>query len=282
MTGSTCSRLICDKDYDKYVCDCRMAGTGCYMVLEEHYRVYPVTGSAKGTELQGNRSEHRKGTMGRIRNVAVVGMGALGLLFGQRIRENLGDEHLLFLMDEARKKRHSLDEYRINGKAVSFRMASPDEMKGPFDLIIVATKYSGLYEARDLIRTVVGPDTVIVSLLNGISSEKILAEVFEREQIIDCVAIGLDAVREGTSLTYQHMGRWQVGSVMKEQEKNLADLTQFLDASGIEYEVCSDIRRAMWNKFIKQQRNPEPKPQKRPEQKPGKKPRQKKQLKTML
>ena len=35
--------------------------------------------------------------MGRIRNVAVVGMGALGLLFGQRIRENLGDEHLLFL-----------------------------------------------------------------------------------------------------------------------------------------------------------------------------------------
>ena len=188
--------------------------------------------------------------MGRIRNVAVVGMGALGLLFGQRIRENLGDEHLLFLMDEARKKRHSLDEYRINGKAVSFRMASPDEMKGPFDLIIVATKYSGLYEARDLIRTVVGPDTVIVSLLNGISSEKILAEVFEREQIIDCVAIGMDAVREGTSLTYQHMGRWQVGSVMKEQDKNLADLTQFLDTSGIEYEVCSDIRRAMWNKFM--------------------------------
>ena len=189
-----------------------------------------------------------------------------------------------------RKKRHSLDEYRINGKAVSFRMASPGEMKGSFDLVIVATKYSGLYEARDMIRTVVGPDTIIVSLLNGISSEKILAEVFEREQIIDCVAIGLDAVREGTSLTYQHMGRWQVGSVMKEQDKNLADLTQFLDTSGIEYEVCSDIRRAMWNKFIKQQRNPEPKPQKKPEQKPGKrperkpgkKPRQKKQLKTML
>ena len=82
--------------------------------------------------------------MGRIRNVAVVGMGALGLLFGQRIRENLGDEHLLFLMDEARKKRHSLDEYRINGKAVSFRMASPGEMKGSFDLVIVATKYNAL------------------------------------------------------------------------------------------------------------------------------------------
>ena len=37
--------------------------------------------------------------MGKIGNVAVVGMGALGLLFGQRIRENIGDEHLFFLMD---------------------------------------------------------------------------------------------------------------------------------------------------------------------------------------
>ena len=43
-----------------------------------------------------------------------------------------------------RKKRHSLDEYRINGKAVSFRMASPGEMKGSFDLVIVATKYNAL------------------------------------------------------------------------------------------------------------------------------------------
>ena len=188
--------------------------------------------------------------MGKIGNVAVVGMGALGLLFGQRIRENIGDEHLFFLMDEDRKKRHSLDKYRINGKEVSFRMAAPEEAETPVDLVIIATKYSGLYEARGLVRTVAGPDTVIVSLLNGISSEEILAEAFPRKQIIDCVAIGMDAVREGTSLTYQHMGRWQIGSVMKEQEQNLAVLTDFLDLSGIEYEVCPDIRRAMWNKFM--------------------------------
>jgi 2-dehydropantoate 2-reductase len=37
---------------------------------------------------------------------------------------------------------------------------------------------------------------------------------------------------------------------MKEQEQNLAALTDFLDLSGIEYEVCPDIRRAMWNKFM--------------------------------
>ena len=37
---------------------------------------------------------------------------------------------------------------------------------------------------------------------------------------------------------------------MKEQDQNLAALTDFLDLSGIEYEVCPDIRTAMWNKFM--------------------------------
>ena len=186
----------------------------------------------------------------KIEHIAIVGMGALGLMFGQRIRDRLGDDKLCFLMDKDRKKRHCQDEYQINGKAVFFRTAIPEELDCPVDLVIVATKYSGLYEARDLIGPVVGQDTTIVSLLNGISSEEILAEVFPREQILDCVAIGMDAVRDGTYLTYQHIGRWQIGSIMKQQERRLTALAGFLDQAGIAYEVCADIKRAMWNKFM--------------------------------
>lgn len=188
--------------------------------------------------------------MKRIENVAIVGMGALGLLFGQKISENLGNDTLCYLMDAERKLRHSNDIYRINGKTVSFRMAAPEEMKSVPDLIVAATKYSGLFEAREMIRAVTGPDTTLVSLLNGISSEEILAEAIPRGQILDCVAIGMDAVREGTRLTYQNMGKWQIGSSVPGQENRLQTLTEFLDRSGIPYEVCEDIRKAMWNKFM--------------------------------
>ena len=186
----------------------------------------------------------------RIENVTIVGMGALGMLFGERIANSLGTDHLCYLMDRRRKERHAGDRYIINGKQVSFRMAAPDEVTGPADLVIVSTKYSGLYEARKLMRSVVDENTVIVSLLNGINSEDILAEVFPRIQIPDCIAIGMDAVRDGTSLIYQNVGKWQIGSSQPEQEELLLLLERFLAEAEIPYEVCPDIQKAMWNKFM--------------------------------
>ena len=186
----------------------------------------------------------------RIENVVIVGMGALGLLFGDQMEQKLGPGHVCYLMDSNRKQRHAGDQYMVNGRQVAFRMISPEEDVCPADLVVVATKYSGLYEARDLMRCVVNEDTTIVSLLNGISSEMILAEAYPRQQIVDCVAIGMDAVREGTSLTYMHMGRWQIGTSQPGQEERLAMLEDFLTCAGIPYEVCADIQKAMWNKFM--------------------------------
>ena len=188
--------------------------------------------------------------MNEIDNVMIVGMGALGLLFGQQIQNTLGAEHLCYLMDAGRKKRHSQDRYTINGEEMRFHLVSPEEIGAPADLVIVATKYSGLLDARELIRPAVSERTTIVSLMNGISSEQILAERFPRRQILDCVAIGMDAVRTGTSLVYDHMGGWQIGASVPGQEERLRQMTSFLDRAGIRYEVPENIRHAMWNKFM--------------------------------
>ena len=188
--------------------------------------------------------------MKNIENAAIAGMGALGLLFGQMIAENIGSEHLCFVMNSERRKRHSSDIYEINGKEVSYRMLCPEEVGTKTGLIIIATKYSGLREAAALIRPLVGEDTTIVSLLNGISSEEILAETYPADQIIDTVAIGMDAVRDGAKLTYKNTGKWQIGIRSEGQKERFENLTAFLDRAKIPYEVCADIRHAMWKKFM--------------------------------
>ena len=188
--------------------------------------------------------------MKQIDHAVIIGMGALGLLFGQRIQKNLGDEHLCYLMDERRRQRHAQDIYTINGEEMHFHLATPEELSAPVDLAIVATKYGGLSEARELLCSVISPDTTVVSLLNGIISEEFLAEAIPREQILDCVAIGMDAVRSGTALTYENAGGWQIGTAVPGQEERLKAVTAFLDRAGISYEVCADIKRAMWNKFM--------------------------------
>ena len=200
-----------------------------------------------------------------IKNVVIIGMGALGLLFGQRIHTALGDENFCFVMDDERARKHREDIYTINGEGVTFPILSSSEYlcsKRPSpDLIIVATKYSGLYQAREMAKELMDNDTTVISILNGISSEDILAEEIPRKQIIDCIALGMDAVREGTHLTYKNVGMLRVGlneresqqdrhDGMDSQQHRLDALKAFFEETEIPYEIRDDIRRDMWNKLM--------------------------------
>ncbi len=180
-----------------------------------------------------------------------MGMGALGLLFGQMINENNKDGENFFLMDEDRRKRHENDVYRINGREVHFPVRVPEECEGKkADLLMIATKYDSLRDAIKLSQCVVCEDTVIVSLLNGINSEEIISETFDRRRIIDCVPIGMDAMRDGSSLKYTKTGKLQIGARYDDQKEGLALLEDFFEKVSLPFEVCDDIVHAMWNKFM--------------------------------
>ncbi len=187
--------------------------------------------------------------MKKIERAAFVGMGALGLMFGQRIQENLGEESVTFLMDQERLARHRQDTYTINGQKVQFAMADTAEAK-PYDLVIVAVKYSALEETIAQIAPAIGEDTVIISVMNGITSEDMLAKRYTRAQVIDCVAIGMDAMRDGTSLQYTKMGKIQTGCTYPEQQENVERLVDFFERAHLPYEHHPNIRWAMWNKFM--------------------------------
>lgn len=187
--------------------------------------------------------------MKQIRQIAIVGMGALGLLYGEQIVGALGYDAVSFLVDEERFKRYKENVYTINEKVMQFKMTRVSEMK-PVDLVIVATKSTGLKSALDVMAPVVGEDTIIISVLNGISSEGILAERFGKERVLGCVAIGMDAMREGSKLQYCSKGRLQVGTLVSGQEGMLSRVVAFFEEIGQAYEVKEDIMQAMWGKFL--------------------------------
>lgn len=187
--------------------------------------------------------------MTEIKTTAVIGMGALGLLFGGKIADTAGKENVCFLMDAERLERHRKDVYTVNGQVKEYRLEDAAQAI-PADLVIISVKFGALREAIREMEKCTGPDTIIISLLNGISSEEIIAGQFDRNNIIDCVAIGMDAVREGTDLTYAHMGRLQIGSRSADQDAKVAALAGFFKRMGIPFEVVPDIKRAMWNKFM--------------------------------
>ena len=187
--------------------------------------------------------------MKRLENVTLIGMGALGTLFATILLESLPPESVTFLMDPERYEKYHAEPVLVNGTPVCFNMVTPDRAK-PADLVIVSTKATGLLAALDTLETSVGPDTIIMSLMNGITSEDILARKYGRGHILDCIAIGMDAMRDGTQLNYTQMGKIQFGSRTGTQGEEIQLVELYFDRAGVPFEVRSDIRRAMWFKYM--------------------------------
>jgi len=184
-----------------------------------------------------------------IKSVAIVGMGALGLMYGEHIQSRTGYGSVSFLMDRERIEKYSHAEFYVNNEKVDFSMVDGTKAE-PVDLVIVATKYNGLRGAAEIMKNAVDDHTVIISVLNGISSEKILAEYFDENQIIPCVALGMDAMRDDQKLDYTNKGSLRIGITKKEQESALNALTQYFDKVQMPYGVEEDIMHAMWCKFF--------------------------------
>ena len=184
-----------------------------------------------------------------INATAIVGMGALGLMYGDHIQKAKGYGSVSFLVDNERMSRYKDAAFSVNGEPVNFPLVEADTAT-TFDLVIEATKYLGLRSAMEVMEKAVGEHTVIVSVLNGISSEEILAEKYNPSNIIPCVALGMDAMRDGYSLNYCNEGSLRIGITSDAQSPALDALVQYFESIQLPHFVEPDIMHAMWGKFL--------------------------------
>ena len=81
----------------------------------------------------------------------------------------------------------------------------------------------------------VGENTVIRSVMNGISSEKIIGERYGHGRLIDTVAQGMDAMKFGSKLTYTKMGELRIGAEDASQKENLEQVAAYFDEIKMPY-----------------------------------------------
>ena len=177
-----------------------------------------------------------------IRTSALIGLGALGILFGRKM------PGVQVVADEARAARYAAQPTLCNGEACRFAYCAP-EAGEPVDLILVAVKATGLDAAIRDIAAFVGPDTVILSVLNGITSEERLEAAYPGH-VLWSVAIGMDANRSGRTLIFKSPGEIQFGERDGSITPRVAAVAQYLTACGIENEPCTDILYKQWHKLM--------------------------------
>ena len=144
-----------------------------------------------------------------IENVTIVGMGALGILYGDLMERTLGPGHVRFIAEGERLTRLQQEGAWCNGRKCDFTVT--DNTGEEAELLLFAVKMTALDEAMELAAPLVGEDTVILSLLNGVTSEEHIGQTFGPGKILYCVAQGMDAVREDNRLTYTQAGKLYLG-----------------------------------------------------------------------
>ncbi|CDE88639.1 TPA: ketopantoate reductase family protein [Candidatus Gastranaerophilales bacterium HUM_20] len=184
-----------------------------------------------------------------IKNVLICGVGAVGSIYADKI-QNFDSDSLRVLVDEQRLKRYLDNPIVFNGKELNFNYVLPDENNYKADLIIIATKFYGLEDAINNIKNFITDDTVILSLLNGVTSEEIIAKAYGRDKLLYSYFIGHSAIRTGNSVIHDDVNTIVYGSENEADNENVLRVKKYFDKAGINYKIPEDIKHSLWLKFM--------------------------------
>jgi len=187
--------------------------------------------------------------MKEIKNILVCGIGAIGSIYAEKIQKST-PENLRILVDKKRLEKYTKNPVIFNGKELNFNYVLPEEKDFKAYLVIIATKFDGLNDVVRNLENFVKNDTVILSLLNGVTSEKIIAAKYGCDKILYSYFIGHSAVRTGREVVHDDVNTLVFGSENPDDLNNVERVKKFFDKIGISYQIPDDIIRSLWLKYM--------------------------------
>ncbi len=187
-----------------------------------------------------------------ITDVALIGLGAVGAAYLTSVADNFPECRIRVIAAGERAARLRAGGIIYNGRRYMFDVAEPQDGT-PAGLLFVSVKNGQLSEAVGQAAAFVGPDTVIISPLNGVTSERKLAERFGAENVVYSYAIKLDATRRGAETVCGNEGWIVFGDERNEPgrlSENVLAVEEFFKRSHIEYEIPEDMIKSLWKKFM--------------------------------
>ena len=185
-----------------------------------------------------------------FKKVALFGAGAVGSFFYWNIRKD-PEVELYLIAEGERKERLEREGLWINGEQYFPLVKTPEEGRGA-DLLIVATKQAALEENLETIKTLVGEKTLVISPLNGVTSEELIASVVGEEPVIYSV-IRVSSARKGNQIHFppeKEKTRFSIGEKGKTiASERVIALQEFLDRHNIQTQIKEDILQDEWAKY---------------------------------
>ncbi|WP_266205492.1 ketopantoate reductase family protein [Pontibacter kalidii] len=190
--------------------------------------------------------------------IAVVGIGGVGGYYGGKFAQRFaGDEkyEISFIARGAHKEKLEQEGLRLELDE-EVQTVHPDRVTadpsslGKLDLILFCVKSYGLAQVAEQLAETIGPDTVILPLLNGVESIAYLQQRFPEAQVLwGCVYIISSIKEPGVVQVQGKYNRLIWGNPRLPQQK-LQQVKRLFDEAGINHEHYEqEVEEKVWEKF---------------------------------
>ncbi|MDR0247703.1 MAG: ketopantoate reductase family protein [Burkholderiales bacterium] len=186
--------------------------------------------------------------------ILIVGAGAIGGYFGGRLFEAGRD--VTFLVRPSRVAmlaQHGLVVRSPRGNVTwphpSFVIS--EQLQTTFDAILLSCKAYDLPEAMEAMVSAVGPQTLIVPLLNGLRHLDVLATRFAKNHLLGGLCfISVDRDAQGSIIHYNNTDTLMFGELDGSTSERVKPLAAALMDAGFDARFSTDIRQELWEKWV--------------------------------
>ena len=189
--------------------------------------------------------------------IAIFGSGGVGGYFGARLAAAGSDVRFIARGAHLRAMRtNGLRLESPNGPLHLHPVNATDDPTavGPVDAVLFAVKLYDTEPAARLLAPIMassGPDTVVVSLQNGVDSVEMLARVVGRPHVAGGVAYVAAVISEPGTIRHTAMDRLIFGELDGAKTPRLEALLRACHDAGFQATLSEHIEADIWSKFVR-------------------------------
>lgn len=185
--------------------------------------------------------------------IAIVGPGALGLLLAGLLSKTKEDIWILD-KDKERAGLISRNGIRVEGVSgsweASLKATHEAQKLEKADLVIITVKAYDTKSAVSRCKSLVGPDTYVLTLQNGVGNVEIISEEFGEERVLGGVT-NMGATLIGPAKV-RHAGKGEtvIGRMDGKLPVEMKRIRDIFTKAGLDLKFSRDIKSLLWSKLI--------------------------------
>lgn len=188
-------------------------------------------------------------TQGKI---AVIGAGAVGCYYGGLLARAGRDVRFLMRadLDAVKSSGLTIVTQRETVKLPEVKAYATTREIGPCDLVIVALKATANAALEELLPPLLGPETVVLTLQNGLGNEEFISERWGAERTMGALCfVCLNRTAPGVIEHYDH-GTLSIGEFRRPKSARAEAIASAFREAGIEASAVENLVTERWRKLL--------------------------------